>query len=171
MAVKPEIKYGVLCAAGLILWTLIQYFLGFHTIKLSIGQYSGFGIYLMIIVCIWLGLKEKLSDNSGNFSFRTGIREALLQLTITASISSAFMFMYDYHLNPFWVDHMIQYQRENPGKLNTFARFANDPDAAAIVISNTETHLCVHFLSILFVGAVAAVFLSMVFQRNSKSLS
>jgi phosphatidylserine decarboxylase len=168
MAIKPEIKYGTLCAAGLILWTLIQYFSGFHTIRLSIGQYSGFGNYLIVIVCIWLGLKEKQLDDSGHLSIRKGIREALLQLAITATLSSIFMFIYDYHINPFWVDNMIQFQRDTPGKLNTFARFANDPDATAIVLSNTETHLCVHFLSILFIGSIAAALLSCVFQNNTR---
>jgi hypothetical protein len=102
---------------------------------------------------------------------RKGIREALIQLTITASLSSVFMFLYDYQLNPFWVDNMIQFQRENPGRMNIFAKFANDPDATAIVVSNTETHLCVYFLSILFFGAIAAAIFSAVFQANNRKLS
>lgn len=160
MAIKPEIKYGAICAAGLIIWTMIQYWLGFHTIRLYIGQYSGYGMYAIIFACLWLGLKDKFSDDLSKLSVRQGVREAVLQLMITASISSVFMFIYDYRINPFWVDNMIQYQRENPSALKTFVKFANDPDASAIVLSNTETHLCLYFLSILAVGSAMGFMIS-----------
>lgn len=147
---------------------MIQYWFGFHTIRLHIGQYSGYGMYAIIFMCLWFGLKDKFSDNVGTQSVRKGLREVVIQLMITASISSIFMFIYNYRINPFWVDNMIQFQRDHPSALRTFVKFANDPGATAIVLSNTETHLCLHFLSIVSVGSVMGFMISALMLKKHR---
>ncbi|MCB0819885.1 MAG: DUF4199 family protein [Bacteroidetes bacterium] len=160
MNIKPEIRYGILGATGLILWTIIQYFAGFHTSRLYWGQFSGYFIHVIIFYTLLKGLKEKYHDNPGIFSLRKGLREGVIQLFITAIPASAFMFIYDYKLNPLWVENMIEYQRHHGFSTGFFLKFANDPAAQAIVLSNTETHLCIYFLTILSAGASMAFMIS-----------
>jgi len=168
MSIKPEIKYGFIGAVGLISWTMIQYFGGFHTTKPYWGQYTGYAIHLILLYTLWKGLSEKFHDQAKDFSLRKGIRESILQLMITAIPSSLFMFMYDYKINPFWVDNMINYQRNNGYSTGFFLRFANDPEAQAIILSNTETHLCIYFLTILVSGTSMA-FMITAFLLSKKS--
>ncbi len=169
MNLKPEIKFGILCALCMIAWILIQFLAGFHTKYLYWGQYTGYFTYLLILYFLYKGLREKKSDKPEAFTMRNGIRTGIIQLMITASISSLFMFVYNYKINPLWVENMINFQRVNANSTSYFLKFANDPEAQAIILSNTETHLCLHFLSILIVGTSMSFMLSAIFV-NKKSL-
>ena len=166
MTIKPEIRFGSLCAICMIIWTLIQYLAGFHTKYLYWGQYTGYLSFLLILYFLYRGLNEKMRDRPGRFTIRRGMREGIIQLMITASITSIFMFFYDYKINPLWVEDMISFQRTNGNSTKYFVRFANDPEAQAIIMSNTETHLCLYFLSILIVGASMSFMLSAILQSR-----
>lgn len=169
--VKPEIKYGLLGATLLIFLTLVQYFLGFHTFRLGAATYSGYLTYIIIFISLWLGLQEKKMDYGGKFTVRRGVKESMYQLFITASISSFFMFIYDYYINPFWVENYIQYQRIHGNRTSLFMLFVNDPNAEAIILSNTETHLCIYFLGVVGIGAGIAFILSAIIANPKARIS
>jgi len=156
---KPEIKFGVLAGISLILWTLVQYALGFHTIYFRAGQISGYGVYVILFVSLWLGLREKKEDYQGHFSVRHGMREAVLQLMITATLASAFQVIYDYKINKLWVEELVNWEKTNQ-TFSSSIYFANDPNANSIVLSNTETHICMYFIGILFGGFCLAFVIS-----------
>ena len=166
MKIKPEIKYGLWGGLLLMGWTLIQFALGFHTDKFWLEQYSAYGTYLIILICVWLGLNEKRKDYKGSFSVRRGVKESIYQLIFTAVISSVFMFAYDYKINALWVERLIEWQRANGTPNTVFLRLANDPQANAVVLSNTETHLCLYFLGIVVVGASMAFMLSAIIANS-----
>lgn len=169
MRVKPEIKYGLLGALLLIIWTLTQYFAGFHTYHFAIAQYTGYGNFLIVFICLWFGLKEKSRDYKGQFSVRRGVKESMYQLFITASIASLFMFLYDYKINSLWVEEMVTWQRQNSSSFSLNLFLANDPHAEAIILSNTETHLCLYFLGIVVVGASMAFMISAMISKSKPS--
>jgi hypothetical protein len=167
MKIKPEIKYGLWGGLSLIGWTLLQYAMGFHTDKFWLEHYSGYGSYLIVLIFVWLGLNEKRKDYNGNFSVRRGVKESMYQLIFTAIISSLFMFVYDYKINALWVERLIEWQRANGAPNTVFLRLANDPQANAVVLSNTETHLCLYFLGIVVVGASMAFMLSAIIANSN----
>lgn len=169
--VRPEIKFGLLGATLLICWTLAQYFLGFHTFRLGAATYAGYINYLIILISLWLGLQEKKMDYGGKFTVRRGVKESMYQLFITASISSIFMFIYDYKINPFWVENYIQWQRIHENRNSLFMLFVNDPNAEAIILSNTETHLCIYFLAIVGIGACIAFLLSAIIANSKATIT
>lgn len=156
---KPEIKYGFWAAVLLIAWVLAQYALGFHTVYFQYTVYGVIGRFVILFVALFLSLKEKRGDLSGHITVRQGVRSGLFQLAITAVIASGFMFIYDYRINPLWVENLVEWERANGGS-GLFMRLANDPATSAIVLSNTETHLCTYFLSILLVGGMMAFLIS-----------
>lgn len=152
---KPEIKFGVLAGVALILWTLVQYALGFHTVHFRAGQITGYGAYVLIFVSLLMGLREKKEDYDGHFSVRHGMRAGVLQLMITAVIASSFMIIYDYKINKLWIEELVNWQKNN-SSFSLSVYFTNDPNANSIVLSNTETHLCMYFIGILIGGCMMA---------------
>ncbi len=158
---KPEIKYGVLSAFLLIIWNITQYFLGFHTIRLALGHYTGYAIYLILFISLYLGLKEKEVDYNGHFTLRKGIRSGLFQLVIIGIPASLFSFLYSYKINPLWVERLVIWQRENNVNLAVLQIAANDQNAPTIILSNTEVYLCINFLSIIIVGGLFSFLISM----------
>lgn len=160
MNIKPEIKFGLLGAVLLIGWTIAQYLLGFHTYRLSWALSSSYLNFLIVLACVWLGIREKRNDTSGVFSVRQGVKESMYQLSITAIIASLFMFVYDYKINALWVEKLVEWHRTNGASHSLLMMLSNDPNASAIVLSNTETHLCLYFLGILVGGGGIAFLLS-----------
>ncbi|MFM2284749.1 MAG: hypothetical protein RLZZ543_246 [Bacteroidota bacterium] len=160
MNIKPEIKFGLLGAVLLISWTIAQYLLGFHTYRLTWALSSGYVNFLIVLTCVWLGIKEKRNDTTGVFSVRQGVKESMYQLSITATIASLFMFVYDYHINAMWVDKLVDWHRTNESSHSLLMLLSNDPNASAIILSNTETHLCLYFLGILVGGGCMAFLFS-----------
>ena len=166
MRIKPEIKFGFLAGIALIIWTLSQFWLGFHTRYFALGQYGTFGTYILLFVSLWISLKEKQADLAPHFTVRAGLRTGLIQLTFSGIIATVFMFIYDYKINPLWVENLINWQIEH-GSSVSFARLANDSAASAVILSNTETHLCIYFLSIMVVGGSMAFMISAIFYNRN----
>jgi hypothetical protein len=42
------------------------------------------------------------------------------------------------------------------------SKLANEPDASAIILSNTEMHLCVYFFTLIFSGMLLTFLISLV---------
>lgn len=156
---KPEVKYGLLAGFALVVWTLTQYFLGFHTIRFGYFNFDFYGLLIILFISLFISLKEKKADLGGHFSIRQGMRTAMFQLFLTALISCVFMFIYDYKLNPLWIEELVKWQ-ELKGESSLFSGFANDPSAGAVVLSNTEAHLSFYFMSIVVAGGFFTLIIS-----------
>jgi hypothetical protein len=158
---KPEIKYGLMAALLLVMWTLIQYALKFHTHYFSYNSYTIYGVMLVLFITLLASLREKRIDYAGHLGVRNGIRSGLFQLFITASLASGFMMVYNYRINSLWVENLVKWEHEHGGR-GIFIRIANDASATpdTVILSNTELHLCYYFLSILFIGGVFSFIIS-----------
>lgn len=168
MEIKPEIKFGLLAGLALIAWTIVQYFLGFHTNNFEFGSVALMGNVILLLIPLWMALNEKRSDAGMLFNLRLGMRTGLLLLLISSVLASAFMVIYDYKINPLWVDRMIDWQISTD-KNYALSRLANDPDASAIILSNKEMHLCVYFFTLIFSGMLLTFLISIVqlFRKNA----
>jgi hypothetical protein len=71
------------------------------------------------------------------------------------------MFLYDYRINPLWVENLVQWEYQNGGG-GVFIQIANEAYATpdSVILSNTELHLCYYFLSILCIGGVFSLLIS-----------
>jgi hypothetical protein len=159
---KPEVKYGVIAGFFLILWTLVQFMLNFHTLDFEYNKFSSPGVLIILFFTLLKSLKEKRLDYGGSISLRKGMRTGVFQLFITAFIASSFMFLYDYKINPLWIENFLQWEYDQ-GHNNLFIQLANEPFAAnteAIILSNTETHLCYYALYILIAGGILSALIT-----------
>ncbi len=161
MEIKPEIKFGFLAGLALITWTIVQYFLGFHTNNFEFGSIALVGNVILLLFPLWMALNEKKSDAGMAFNLRLGMRTGLLLLLISSALASVFMVIYDYKINPLWVDRMINWQNSTDKKF-ALSTLANDPGASAIILSNTEMHLCMYFFTLLFSGMLLTFLISIV---------
>ena len=171
MNVKPEIKFGALGAILLIFWTLIQYYLGFHSHNLHLEFLSGYGNSLIIFIMLFLGIREKRSDWGKKFTLRKGLKSGIYQLVLTASIASIFMFIYSYKINNMWVERMVQWKQEHGSSSVFFIKVSGDQETNLAILSNTETHLCLYFLGIILVGASMAFMISASLLKNKTGAS
>ena len=56
----PELKYGLLAAAGMSGWMLAEYALGLHTTRIGIAHHTSWGTEVVLIVALWRLLRHQL---------------------------------------------------------------------------------------------------------------
>jgi hypothetical protein len=119
---KSEIKFGIITGAGICLWILTEFLLGFHTVRMNIGEYSMYFVVIIPLITIYYGIKEKRdTQNKGVISLGSGIKTGLMISLIAAVITSIFIIVYFNYINPKYFEYGIAYQKEKfylKGKTN-----------------------------------------------------
>ena len=108
-----EITYGIFCGLAMSAWILIEFFLGFHTTSLEIGQYSGFFSFLVPVIFIFVALRKKQLQTNGRLSINDGINVGFQIALFSSIIFAVFLYFYNHHINPDWIERMVEWQRKN----------------------------------------------------------
>ncbi len=106
---RPEFKYGLISGAGLCLWIMLEYLLGFHTTRPDIGTYTGLLSNLIPLTMLFLLLRAKRAAvYDGRLSLGAGIGAGVLASFIAALLVYSFLVTYTHFINPTWIDQMLE---------------------------------------------------------------
>ncbi len=108
-----EVTDGLFCGLAMSFWVLIEFFLGFHTTSFEIGLYRGYFSILLPIIFIFVALKEKQSQPNGILSINEGINVGFRTVLLSSIIFTVFLYFYNNHINPDWIERMAEWQRKN----------------------------------------------------------
>ena len=158
--VKPEIRFSLWCGLFFILWYGIQYFLGFHSVRLVFAQYAGFLNYTILFIMLLFTLKEKRDDLKSAFNVSAGVRAGLIFSMITGWIFTGWLLIYNYFINPLWVEDFVVWQSLSGYSLPFFSIQTSEEFTSVMMLSNTETHIALNFLGILIFGSIFSIFIS-----------
>jgi len=165
--IKPEIRYGLWGGFFLIVWYLIQYLLGFHSVRFVFAQYAGFLNYALLFALIRLSIREKRDDLGAEFSVQSGLRSGLIQCMITAWIFGGWLMLYNYFINPMWVENFVIWQSLSGYSLPIFSIQKSGDFSSVMMLSNTETHISLNFIGILLFGSIIAIFIAFGLKKKS----
>lgn len=163
-----EIKYGLIIGFGIIAWMLTEYFAGFHTTKLHIGEYSGYFSALIPLVFLFRGVKE-LRDRSlgGKMSFSQGFIAGFRISFIASVMISLFLLLYIQVIHPDWISLGLEYQR---GKMQAEGlseqEILNNIDLMKNRFS-ASTMMLAAFLGTLIQGSVLSAIYSAILKRTN----
>lgn len=108
---KPELKYGLLCGAGVCLWITLEYLLGFHTTRPDIGVYTGLLSNLIPLTVLFLLLRKKRAALfDGRLSLGAGIGTGLLTSFVAGLLVYCFLACYSNFINPHWIDQALEHK-------------------------------------------------------------
>jgi Protein of unknown function (DUF4199) len=110
---KATLSHGLILAAGLIVLTLVGFFLGFQTDKIAEGRWFGLLTFALIIVVTWLGIKAvrgEAKDNS--LSYGKGVGSGVLINLYGGVVSSIYSFFHLTFINPSFADYTINATRQ-----------------------------------------------------------
>jgi hypothetical protein len=108
---RPELKFGLLSGAGVCLWILGEFLLGFHTTRLGIGVYSGYFSCVIPLAALYLLLaRKRAAAPDGRLGLGAGVRSGLQAAFISGVIVYGFMLAYSQFINPGWLDHALDWR-------------------------------------------------------------
>jgi len=164
---KIEIKFGIITGAGICLWILSEFLLGFHTVRMNIGEYSIYFVVVIPFITIYNGIKEKRdTENNGIISLGGGIKTGLMISLIAAFITAVFIIIYFNYINPKYFEYGIAYQKEKfylKGK--TDIEFSEQLKNIKVVFSFIN-QLLFQILGTVGTGFIISVALSFILKNN-----
>ena len=92
---KTEVKYGVLFALIVVVYVLLEHFLGINTTRHDIGQYSRLAGGLVPILGIFFGIRSKRNHElNGVMTFGQGVKTGLLIAVIQTTLTTIWFLFY-----------------------------------------------------------------------------
>lgn len=108
---KTEVKYGVLFAAIVIVYVMIEHFLGLNTTRHDIGQYSRLAGVIVPILAIFFGIKAKRDKElNGVMTFGQGVKTGFLIAVIQTTLTTIWFLFYSTVINPEYLDTMLAFE-------------------------------------------------------------
>lgn len=108
---KPEVKYGLSAGIGVCLWISVEYWLGFHSARLAVGEFSSGVSLLILAVAVSLLLREKrAAAATGRLGLVPGVAAGLRSSFLAALIVYCFLSIHDQYLNPGWMDAALDWK-------------------------------------------------------------
>lgn len=163
---KPEIKYAAIAFIAFNIWLFAQFFLGFHTNLLIIGLNSELANLLIVSLALWFTLAEKSKDFKSSFTVRKSFRTSFLTGILIVFLTAPVQFIYDYYVNPLWVEKFVTFHHEYNPSSWWFELYNPTPNYPAELLSNTETHLCLHIIFIIAVSFITGFVYKIFHQRS-----
>jgi hypothetical protein len=94
-------------------WTLILHALGWYTTDLGKGQIADQVSTILPIAALFMAIRERARQHLARAptigeSLATGLATGAVSLPITAG----FLWIYHRFINPRWLDHLVEYERD-----------------------------------------------------------
>ncbi len=109
---NTAIKYGLVAGIAYILWELMEYLLGFHGPKISIGFYLAPLVVIIPVGVMILAIKARRRELKGWLPLRAGIQTAFVVSLVAALLATTFMTAYTTLINPDYLNVKVEFQRK-----------------------------------------------------------
>ena len=105
---KLALKYGLMITAGWIVWTMLEFLLGFHNERIAVGMVTGWFSVAVPAIVLYYGIKEKRDKHlNGNLTLTDGILTGLSISLVMAISFTTFFLIYNNFINPAWIEMAI----------------------------------------------------------------
>jgi hypothetical protein len=167
---KTEVRYGVIFAVIVIVYVMIEHFLGLNTVRHDIGEYTRLAGIIVPIIGVFAGIGSKRNELGGNMTFGQGFKAGLIVAVVQTTITTLWFWFYSSVVNPQYLPTMLDFERAR-----MVASGASSADIDARLASVTSMYSSPRmqiFLELVGIahGAVSAA-ISAALLRKKKSTS
>lgn len=108
---KPELKYGLIAGGAMSAWMLVEFQLGLHTTRIAFGHYTAWVTDLIPVVMLYFLLKHRFALLQKDWvPAWQGMLYGLLASVTFALVFYIFLNLYQYFVNPAWVDYQLEWK-------------------------------------------------------------
>ena len=166
---RTEIRWGLILAACLCVWTLLLHVTGVYTTRL---QYASTADNIAIVFPLFAltgAMLERRRRQSGALTIREGFVTGLLTMLVSWPLTAAFMLLYHHVIHPEWLQRLMDFERQR-----LVSSGAADAEVASSMSrlearSGIAFELGTSLLGTLILGVVASVVIALVLRRRKQS--
>jgi hypothetical protein len=108
---RPELSYGLLGGAAMVAWTLAEYALGIHNTRFALGQVTGWGTELILLVMLWCLLRHQFARLDRYWvPAWEGMLRGVLASFVAGLVLYTFLNIYVLFINPEWPDLYLEWR-------------------------------------------------------------
>lgn len=107
---KTELRWGLLLAAALSLWTLLLHVTGVYTTRLELASTLDTAVVIVPGVVLAFAMLERRRMVGAPFIYLRALRTGMLTMIVSWPLSAAFMLLYHKVINPAWLDHLVAFE-------------------------------------------------------------
>ena len=111
---ETETRYALGVQVVVIVYTMIEHFLGFNSANHAVGQYTRLAGVLFPLVAIFLGMRAKRREQEPGsaFTFGRGLRTGFLTAAILSLLSALWFLFYGNVVNPDFLPTLLEFERD-----------------------------------------------------------
>lgn len=102
--IRRALTYGLLGAAGVATWTMLEYALGWHESRADVGRYTAWFALLAPVIAIALGVRAAGRQRAEGMSFGAGMAEGTAVTLVFSIAVTIFYYLYFSIINPGYND-------------------------------------------------------------------
>ena len=102
--IRRALTYGLLGAAGVAAWTMLEYALGWHESRADVGRYTAWLALLAPVIAIVLGVRAARRQRAEGLSFGAGMAEGTAITLVFSVAVTIFYYLYFSIINPGYND-------------------------------------------------------------------
>jgi hypothetical protein len=164
---RIAIKWGVILAASIAVWTLIIHLLGVYTYRIQYADTVDQVVLVLPVLAITMALLEQRRARDGLLPFGRGILTGTAVAAVSAPLTVATLWFYHHFVNPQWVSFVVA---EAQRKL-TAAGASPDAIAARVAqlqLAGTDAHqIRGGLVGTLLMGFVLSVIITLALRIQS----
>lgn len=122
MRYATEIRYGAIFAGVVVVYVMLEHFLGFNTTNHAVGQYSRLGGVLVPILGVLFGLIAKRRE-LGFLTFGQGIKSGFVIAVTQTTLTTIWFLIYPNLINTEFYSTLLAFERQK-----LIARGMPEPD-------------------------------------------
>ena len=107
---RIAIKWGLLLALAIILWTLGVHLLGFYTDRIQYAALVDQVVLVLPLTIINLALLEERRRHGGTLPFGRGVLLGTAVAAVSAAPTISALWYYHHYINPEWVSYLTTYE-------------------------------------------------------------
>ncbi|HNR19197.1 MAG TPA: DUF4199 domain-containing protein [Bacteroidia bacterium] len=163
---KPHVKFGLIGAGAIIIWSLIGYIMGND--KIDTMKYPGYIVMLGIMIYTLRGaIIERKNTGGGFISFGKAYGVAMLTSLITWVIYSVFSFFYFKFINPELIDVIKDIQIAEYEKQGMSEEQIEQITAMSSSWMNAEMMAIWSFLGMMIGAALLSLIIAAVLKKEN----
>jgi hypothetical protein len=168
---RPEIRWGLILAACLCIWTLLLHVTGVYTVHLQYASWADNAAIVFPLVALIGAMLERRRRQSGWLTMRDGFLTGVATMLISWPITAAFMLLYHHVIHPEWLERLTAFERQQLLSAGATQAAVASATARLAARAGVGYELWTSLIGTIVLGVVASAVIVLVLRRTSPRIA